>query len=79
MKSILLTGLDARTTEEEIRAWLGRFGPVQQISLVRKGNAQAPLAVVKMDIDNAQAHYITSRISNYWHSGSLVSALLLIH
>jgi len=79
MISILLTGLSARTTEEQVQAWLGCFGPVQHVCLVRDGNAQAPVAVIRMDIDYAQAYCITSRISNYWHDGSLVSALLLIH
>jgi hypothetical protein len=78
-KKILLMGLSATATESRIQTWLSGFGTVRKVDLVREGDATAPVAVVEMDITDGQAFFIVSRISRYWHDGSLVSALLLIH
>ncbi len=78
MEEILLMGLSPTTTEAEVRTWLSSFGPVLSVDIVREGDAKAPVAVVEMDITDAQAFRIVSRISNYWHDGSLVSARLLV-
>jgi hypothetical protein len=79
MKKILLMGLSATATEADIRSWLNDFGAVHSVDLVREGDAMAPLAVIEMDITDGEAFFIVSRISGYWHDGSLVSASLLIH
>lgn len=79
MKKILLTGLSAEATEAGISSWLSNFGPVKHVGLVSKGDATTPVAVIEMDITGEQAFFIVSRISNYWHDGSLVSASLLNH
>jgi hypothetical protein len=79
MKKILLMGLSATATEAGIHSWLSGFGAVRKVDLVREGNATAPVAVIEMDITDAQAFLIVSRISSYWHGGSLVSARLLSH
>lgn len=79
MKKILLMGLSASATEATIRSWLSGYGQVKQVDLVRAGDAETPLAVVEMDISAGQAFLIVSRISSYWHDGSLVSARLLPH
>lgn len=79
MKNILLTGLSPTTTEAEIRSWLSGFGSVVHVDLIRQGDTAPPLAFVEMDITDSQAHFIVSRISNYWHEGSLVKAHLLTH
>jgi hypothetical protein len=79
MKKILLMGLSASATEATIRSWLSGYGQVKQVDLVRDGDAETPLAVVEMDISAGQAFLIVSRISSYWHDGSLVSARLLPH
>jgi hypothetical protein len=77
-KTLLLTGLHASSTEDGIRDWMQRFGPVIHLKLVRDGNAAAPVAMVQMQISEAEAFFIVSRISNYWHEGSLVSARLMV-
>jgi len=79
MKKILLTGLGPASDEAGIREWLGEFGAIVAVEFVRDGDAKAPLAVVAMEITDGQAFFIVSRISNYWHDGSLVSARLLPH
>ena len=79
MKKILLMGLGVTATEAGVRSWLSGFGPVLNVAFVRDGDAQAPLAVVDMDITDGHAFFIVSRLSNYWHDGSLVSARLLGH
>jgi hypothetical protein len=79
MKKILLVGLGPQATEAGICSWLSGFGPVIDVELVREGDAMAPVALIRMDIGDAEAFYIVSRISNYWHEGSLVSARLLTH
>ncbi|HEX8989888.1 MAG TPA: hypothetical protein VF816_18155 [Rhodocyclaceae bacterium] len=73
-KTILLTGLGRTATENGIRDWMRNFGPVVQVDFVRDGDASAPLAMVQMDVSEAEAFFIVSRISGYWHDGSLVSA-----
>lgn len=79
MKKVLLMGLGAEATEAGVRTWLSSFGPVGNISFVREGDAKAPLALVEMDISDGQAFFLVSRISNYWHDGSLISARLMTH
>lgn len=79
MKKILLMGLGAKATEAGVRTWLSCFGPVRNVDLVREGDAKAPLALVEMDISDGQAFFLVSRISNYWHDGSLINARLLTH
>jgi hypothetical protein len=79
MKKILLMGLNAAATEAGVRSWLSGFGSVLNVDFVREGNAQAPVAVIEMDISDGQAFHIVSRISSYWHEGSVVSARLLPH
>jgi len=78
-KVILLSGLRAASTEDGVREWMRGFGPVTHVAFVRDGNAAAPLAVVEREISEAQAFFIVSRISDYWHEGSLVSARLMVH
>ena len=78
-KKILIMGLGAGTTEAAIRSLLGRFGPVVQVSIVREGDADNPVALVEMDIDDAAAANLVFRLSNYWHEGAIVTARLLHH
>lgn len=78
-KVLLLTGLDAASSEDRIREWIRQFGPVRHVEFVRDGDATAPIAVVEMDISEAQAFFIVSRISDYWHEGALISARLMAH
>ena len=78
-KKILITGLGAGVTEEGVRSLLGRFGTVVQVDIIREGSADKPLALVEMCIGNGSAAYLVTRLSNYWHEGSSVSARLLHH
>lgn len=78
-KKILITGLAREATEESIAAWLGHFGPVKGVEIIRDGNAEAPVALVEMDIDDGAAAYLVSRLTDYWHEGQLVNARLLRH
>lgn len=79
MKRILLMGLAPTATEAEIGSWLNGFGPVHNVVFVREGNAQAPVAIVEMDITDGHAAFIVSRVQSYWHDGSMISARLLLH
>jgi hypothetical protein len=78
-KTILVTGLGCGVTEVGVQSWLARFGPVVQVDMIREGNAANPYALVQMDIGDAAAATLVSRLSNYWHEGALVSAWLLHH
>ena len=78
-KKILITGLGAAATEESIRSWLSRFGPVVRVDIIRDGDAAKPLAVVEMDIGEGAAAYLASRLSNCWYEGAIVGARLLHH
>jgi hypothetical protein len=78
-KNILLMGLRATASEAGVHSLLSAFGAVRKVALVRDGDPTAPVALVEMDINDGQAFLIVSRISRYWHDGSLVSARLLNH
>jgi hypothetical protein len=78
-KKIMLTGIDAATNEESIRAWLGYFGPVLRVDIIREGDLDYPLALVEMDIGDGAAASLMFRLSDYWHEGKLVKAWLLHH
>nr|WP_319563675.1 hypothetical protein [uncultured Rhodoferax sp.] len=79
MKKIILIGLSETDTVVGICSWLSGFGTVCNVELVRDGDVTAPVAVIEMDISDGLALHIVSRISRYWHGGSLVSAYLLRH
>jgi RNA recognition motif. (a.k.a. RRM, RBD, or RNP domain) len=78
-KKILIRGLGGGVTEVDVQSWLGRFGPIVQVDIIREGNAANPYALVQMDIGDAAAATLVSRLSNYWHEGAVVSAWLLHH
>lgn len=79
IKKILITGLGANAAEDDIRSWLGRFGPIERVYIIREGNNFDPVALVEMTIGDAAAAYMLSRLSDYWHDGKLVNARLLHH
>lgn len=78
-KFILLTGVSEQSTEDGIRKWMLQFGQVLHVEFIREGDAANRVAVVEMEISDAQAFFIVSRVSDYWHEGALVSARILIH
>lgn len=78
-KKFAITGLGPTITKESVHVWLDGFGQVVGVEIIRDGNAAAPIALVEMDIGDVQAFRLTSRISNYWHDGYVVSACLLLH
>jgi len=78
-KKILITGLGAAATEESIRSWLGRFGPVVRVDIIRDGDADRPVAVVEMEISDGVAECLAFRLSDYGHDGDQVCARLLNH
>ena len=79
MRNILITGIGSAATEESIRTWLGHFGPVVLVDIIRDGDAADPIAFVEMEIGDGAAARLVSRLSDYWHEGKLINAMLLIH
>jgi len=79
MKKIMFTGLLTDVTEEAVREALEKVGPVHSVVIVRDGDAQAPVVIVHMDINDAQAFNLTSRVTDYWHNGHMINARLLLH
>jgi len=78
-KTIIVTGFGSDATELAVQSWLGSFGPVARVEIVRDGNANLPYALVQMEISDAAATALVSRLTNYWHEGAMVSAWLLHH
>jgi hypothetical protein len=78
-KKFLISGLGANATEESIRSWLGHFGPVTGVEIIRDGDAEDPVALVEMDIGDGAAGYLLSHLTDYWHEGKLVNARRLHH
>ena len=79
MKRILISGLNAASTPATLAAWLTRFGPVRDVEIIRDGDGKSPIAVVEMDVTDAQAAFIVSRVTDYWHAGALLTATPLLH
>lgn len=78
-KKILITGFDGADTEDNVRAWLGQFGPVAHVEIIRDGNADEPVVLAEMEIGDGAAAYLLSHLSDHWHNGKLVNARLLHH
>ena len=78
-KKFLITGLGTAANEDSIRSWLGHFGPVVLVDIIRDGDAADPITFVEMEISDAAAAHLVSRLSDYWHDGKLVNARLLHH
>jgi hypothetical protein len=79
MKKIMITGLGDDVSEERIRASLEKVGPVSEVTIIREGNPATPVVIVEMDISDADAYRITSRVTEYWHEGHMLNARLLLH
>lgn len=79
MKKFILTGFGPATTEENIQIWLGEFGPVVDVEIIRDGNAMMLVAFVEMDIEDEQAFRLMSRVRNYWHEGRMVNLWRVLH
>jgi len=75
-KKFVITGLGPAATVESLEVWLGGFGPVVSVKIIRDGNPAAPIAFVEMAVGNVQAFRLT-RIRDYWHDGDIVSAWLM--
>ena len=79
MKKIMFSGLLPDVTEEAVRKSLEKVGPVHTVSIIKDGDASAPLVIVEMDISDVQAFQLTSRATDYWHDGHMINARLLLH
>ena len=79
MKKIMFSGLLPDVTEEAVRKSLEKVGPVPTVSIIKDGDASAPLVIVEMDISDVQAFQLTSRVTDYWHDGHMINARLLLH
>ena len=79
MKKIMFSGLLPDVTEEAVRKSLEKVGPVHTVSIIKDGDASAPLVIVEMDISDVQAFQLTSRVTDYGHDGHMINARLLLH
>ena len=79
MNKIMFSGLLPDVTEEAVRKSLEKVGPVHTVSIIKDGDASAPLVIVEMDISDVQAFQLTSRVTDYWHDGHMINARLLLH
>ena len=79
MKKIMFSVLLPDVTEEAVRKSLEKVGPVHTVSIIKDGDASAPLVIVEMDISDVQAFQLTSRVTDYWHDGHMINARLLLH
>lgn len=79
IKTILLTGLAANATEPDVQSWLGLFGIAARVGVFHEEDTANPYALVQMDIGDAEAATLVSRLNHYWHDGAMVSAWLLHH
>lgn len=79
MKKFMLTGVSPDVKETDIRQGLEKLGPVSSVQIIREGDAASPVVIVEMDITDAQAFQLTSRVTDYWHDGRMINVRLLLH
>ena len=77
MRTIVITGAGSEMTEAQVRQELEALGQVMNVQIVRDGDPDRPLVLAVMDISDAAAEFIVSRIQKRWHNGHLISAHLL--
>jgi hypothetical protein len=78
-KTILLTGLASGATELGVQSWLDNLGIAARVGVFHEEDTSNPYALVQMDISDAAAAALVSRLNHYWHEGAMVSAWLLHH
>lgn len=78
-KKVLITGLGVSASEESVRSWLCRLGPVVRVDIIRDGDATRPIAVVEMELGEGAAANLVSRLNDSGHDGDQVSVHLLNH
>jgi hypothetical protein len=63
----MIENLRQDASEDEIRAALSPFAPVEKIALIKEGSA--PLAVIAMEMTRTQAEALAIRIDGLIHEG----------
>lgn len=79
MKKIMITGVRPEATEESIRESFAGVGPVHKVTIVPESDGQSLSVILEMDISDAWAYKITSRVTDFWHDGHMINARLLLH
>jgi hypothetical protein len=69
---IMIENLRQDASEDEIRAALSPFAPVEKIALIKEGSA--PLAVIAMEMTRTQAEALAMRIDGLIHKGQELRA-----
>ena len=69
---ILIENLHQDVSEDEIRAALSPFAPVEKIALIKEGSR--PAAVIKMEMTRTQAEALAMRIDGLIHEGGELRA-----
>jgi hypothetical protein len=69
---IVIGNLHQDVSEDEIRAALSLFAPVEKIALIKEGSA--PLAVIAMEMTRTQAEALAMRIDGLIHKGQELRA-----
>lgn len=64
---IMIENLRQDVSEDEIRAALSPFAPVEKIALIKEGSM--PAAVIKMEMTRTQAEALARRIDGLIHEG----------
>ena len=79
MTTLLLGGLAADITPDQIQAEFAPFGPIDHIEIVHDGDPQQPVALVRFNLDPIAAANIAERINGRWHAGRFLTAHVTLH
>jgi hypothetical protein len=79
MKKIMLRGVAPDITEEGVHAAMAQYGTVDDITVIRDGDASRPIVIVTMQIGNLDAHDLALRMTNVWRSGHRITAHPLLY
>lgn len=71
---IFLAGLPAEATAEEIKQLLSRYVEVETLELLPGDQPEQTIATLKVSISNAEAHWVTRRLTGLYWRGHTLSA-----
>ncbi|WP_428033587.1 hypothetical protein [Amphritea sp.] len=70
--NIILAGFTSDVTESELRELLAHYAEVDELDIIPGDLPEQTVAVMTIEASNAEAHWVTRRLTGlYWHGHSL--------
>ncbi len=70
--NIILAGFTSGVAESELREMLSRYADVEELEIIPGDLPEQTIAVLTIEASNAEAHWVTRRLTGlYWHEHTL--------